>query len=51
MKRCATNMVFLTCLWYSLNTLGSVLEGGAFLNMSTMFEKSMEAKTISNLEF
>ena len=41
---------FLDAISYSFNTLGSTLEG-AFLDLSIMFERSMEAKTISILNF
>ena len=45
------DMVFLTCLWYSFNIFRSALEGGVFLDPSTMSERSTEAKTISILNF
>ena len=45
------DMAFFTCLWCSYNTLGSALESGAFLDPSTMSQKSTKANTISILNF
>ena len=41
---------YLMRLWYYFNTLGSVLEDGAFSYLSTMPQRSMKIKIISNLK-
>src|ERR1700737_3502441 len=45
------DMAFFTRLWYSFNTFGSALDGGAFSDPSTMSQRSTEAKAISILNF
>ncbi len=45
------DMAFFTCRWYSLMILGSALDGGASSNPSTISQRSMEANTISILNF
>ena len=42
---------FFTCLWYFFNNLGFMLESRALLGPSTMSKRSIEAKTISILNF
>ena len=43
------DMAFFTHFWYSLVTLGSLLEGGAFSDLWIMSQRSIEAKSISIL--
>ncbi len=45
------DMAFFARRWYSLMTLGSELDGGASSNPSTISQRSMEANTISILNF
>ena len=45
------DMAFLTCLWYSFNTLGSTLEGGGSSDPFTISQRSMDANNILNLNF
>lgn len=40
------NMSFFKRLWYSFNALGSTLEGGASLESSKIFQKSMDVYNI-----
>ena len=44
------DMDFLIHIWYSLNTMGSALGGGAFLSPS-IITKPMETKAISILSY
>ncbi len=45
------DMAFFARRWYSLMTLGSALDGGASSDPSTISQRSMEANTISILNF
>ncbi len=45
------DMAFFARRWYSLMTLGSALDGGASSDSSTISQRSMEANTISILNF
>ena len=43
------NMALLTCLWYAFNTLKFALEGGAFLYLPAMSQRS--SKSQNHLHF
>ena len=49
--RMIMDMVILTHFWNYFNTFGSTLKNWTFSDMSTMSQWSIEAKTISNLNF
>ena len=51
MLRLMVDLIFLTCLWYSFNILGSALEGDTFSDLSTMSQGFMDTKIISILNF
>jgi hypothetical protein len=44
-------MAFLTRIWYSFNTLGSILKGETSSYMSTMSQRSIDANNILFLNF